>query len=205
MRGHFARTRAPLPVVLVLEEAGALGLVTPFVLSALQELRKAGLAVHLITQSSLDFGDPSVFEAMLANVPWQAWHQVLAPADQELGARALANATFDPLSVHFSRLRQVGGESHSDPYYRPPSLHEQEYRTRLASLRVGERLVRDRRGVRRETVRRLPGRWPWALSERRTRAVIADIRSGTCYLAPPVPSLSRADGDLPGAAARLAG
>src|SRR5205814_3669050 len=103
VRRHFAATQRPLPVVLVLEEAGALGLVTPFVLTALQELRKAGLAIHLITQSSLDFCDPSLFELVLANTPWQAWYQCLAPADQELGAKVLANATFDPLAVHVRR------------------------------------------------------------------------------------------------------
>src|SRR5205814_2127277 len=71
VRRHFAQTQRPLPVVLVLEEAGALGLVTPFVLAALQELRKAGLAIHLITQSSLDLGDPALFELVLVNTPWQ--------------------------------------------------------------------------------------------------------------------------------------
>src|SRR5207248_10931623 len=104
---HFAQSQEPLPVVLVLEEAGALDLVTPFVLGALQELRKAGLALHIITQSSLDFGDRALFEAVLANTPWQAWYQVLSPADQELGAKALANATFDSLAVHFTRTRQL--------------------------------------------------------------------------------------------------
>src|SRR5207302_6425548 len=93
VRRSFAETQRPLPVVLVLEEAGALGLVTPFVLAALQELRKAGLAIHLITQSTLDFGDRALFETILANVPWQAWYQSLSPSDQELGAQALANAT----------------------------------------------------------------------------------------------------------------
>src|SRR5207245_2499775 len=52
VRRHFAETQQPLPAVLVLEEAGALGLVTPFILSGLQELRKAGLAIHLISQST---------------------------------------------------------------------------------------------------------------------------------------------------------
>src|SRR5205807_7128249 len=74
VRRHFAETQQPLPVVLVLEEAGALGLVTPFVLGALQELRKAGLAIHLITQSTLDFGDRPLVEVLLANTPWQAWY-----------------------------------------------------------------------------------------------------------------------------------
>jgi len=105
VRRHFAETQQPLPVVLVLEEAGALGLVTPLVLRAFQELRKAGLAIHLITQSSVDFGDRGVFEAILANTPWQAWYQVLSPADQELGAKALAPATFESLAIHYTRNR----------------------------------------------------------------------------------------------------
>src|SRR5439155_8554125 len=91
VRRHFAESQRPMPVVLVLEEAGSLGLVTPFVLGALQELRKAGLSIHLITQSTADFGDRDVFEAILANAPWQAWYQLLSPADQELGAKALGN------------------------------------------------------------------------------------------------------------------
>ena len=164
VRRHFAATRRPLPVVLVLEEAGALGLVTPFVLGALQELRKAGLAIHLLTQSCLDFGDWSLFESVLANAPWQAWYQVLSPADQELGAKALTNAAFDPKAVQFTRIRSVPeGEALTspwrarmrlviDPYYASPSLQEQQFKTRLATLRIGERLVRDRRGVRQERV-----------------------------------------------------
>jgi hypothetical protein len=107
VRRHFAQAQEPLSVVLVLEEAGALGLVTPFVLSALQELRKAGLAIHLITQSSVDFGGRDLFESVLANTPWQAWYQLLSPADQELGAKALTNASFDPMTVHYTRTRSV--------------------------------------------------------------------------------------------------
>jgi hypothetical protein len=217
VRRHFARARAPLPVVLVLEEAGAMGLVTPFVLLALQELRKAGLAVHVVTQSSTDFADPAAVEALLANTPWQGWYQCLAPADQELGARALGNATFDPRAVHFTRTRQVragvepvstqsrgesrdphGRVTHRDtrtgtqllaryreaaePYYKTPALHEQEYRTALATLRVGERLVRDRRGVRRERVRMLRPPRPRARFAERTQAAIERVRQRPAYL-----------------------
>ncbi len=217
VRRHFARTQEPLPVVLVLEEAGALGLVTPFVLAAVQELRKAGLAVHLITQSSLDFGDRALFETLLANTPYQAWHQCLSPSDQELGAKALANATFDPLTVHFTRtravqdgIRPVTTESRaeatddrgstlrherrtataflarhrhvSEAYYKTPQLHEQEFRTRLATLRVGERLVRDRGGVRFERIRLLrPPRRLRAAFAAFTRAAIARIRRQPLY------------------------
>ena len=219
VRRHFAETQQPLPVVLVLEEAGALGLVTPFVLAALQELRKAGLSIHLLTQSSLDFGDRTTLELLLSNTPWQAWYQALAPADQELGGRAIANATFDPLAVHFTRTRQVRAgveavttESHgeaSDPHgditrrdsrrgtafltryreqtedvYVSPQLHEQQYRTALATLRIGERFVRDRRGVRRERVHPLRPPRPRDQFARRTRDAIERVRSSPLYLPP---------------------
>jgi hypothetical protein len=226
VRRHFAETQEPLPVVLVLEEAGALGLVTPFVLSALQELRKAGLAIHLITQSSLDFGDRSLFEAVLANTPWQAWYQLLSPVDQALGAKALANATFDPLAVHFTRVRQLhdgtrpvttegGGRGRSrtaylaryreviDAHYKTPQLHEQEFETRLATLRIGERLVRDRGGVRSERVS--PVRPPWfrRITEMSTRSIIERIRRQPIYLPclPPEPVTPAAE--FPDAASRL--
>jgi hypothetical protein len=217
VRRSFAETRAPLPVVLVLEEAGALGLVTPFVLWAVQELRKAGLAIHLITQSSLDFGDPSLFQSILGNAPWQAWYQCLSPADQELGAKALTNAAFDGSAVHFTRVRSVPeGGSHTslwrsrmraviDPYFKSPQLQEQEYRTRLATLRVGERIVRDRRSVRQERVRLLR---PPSLTEgfdAFTRDVIARIREQPIYL-PPLPHENTPPPDpLPDAAERLRG
>jgi hypothetical protein len=217
VRRSFAETRTPLPVVLVLEEAGALGLVTPFVLWALQELRKAGLAIHLISQSSLDFGEASFFQSMLGNTPWQAWYQCLSPADQELGAKALTNAAFDPHAIQFTRVRSVPeGQALSspwrarmreviDPYFKSPNLQEQEYRTRLATLKVGERLVRDRRGVRGERVRLLR---PPSVSggfDAFTRDVIRRVRDRPMYL----PLLSEVDSQpaepLPDAAERLRG
>ena len=212
VRRHFADTGRPLRVVLVLEEAGALGLVTPFVLAALQELRKAGLAIHLITQSSLDFGDQRLFEAVLANTPWQGWYQTLAPADQELGGRALANPTFAARSVHFTRERVLPRDDRSaasgrfervtDEYYKSPDLHAQEYRTRLATLRVGERLVRDRWGVRRERLRRLRSSWLRPVSDERTRAMIARVRRQPIYQPVEGPPNQTAD-VLPDAAVRL--
>ncbi len=239
VRREFAETQAPLPVVLVLEEAGALGLVTPFVLSALQELRKAGLAIHLITQSSLDFGDPALFESVLANTPSLAWYQSLSPADQELGAKVLANATFDAHEIHYTRTRQVRAgvepvvtESHGETrnphghvllrssrksatllsqyreadeaYFKSPQLHEQEYRTALATLRIGERFARDRRGVRRGRVRPLRPPRPRAGFEERTRAAIEQIRLQPIYLPPP-PAPVVTEVPLADAAERLRG
>lgn len=218
VRRHFAEIQQPLPVVLVLEEAGALGLVTPFLQNALRELRKAGLAIHLLMQSSLDFGDQATFEALLANTPWQAWYLALSPSDQELGAKSLANPTFDPLAVHYTRLRMlpdgiaavptVGKEEVSNPqthqttrrvrksgtallrkyfevieeYYKTPQLHEQEFRTSLSTLQIGERFVRDLAGVRRERVIPLGPSRPLGLSEQYARAAIERIRQQPFYL-----------------------
>jgi hypothetical protein len=237
VRRHFAEHQRLLPVVLVLEEAGALGLVTPFVQHALRELRKAGLAVHVLTQSCLDFGDPLACEMLLSNTPWQAWYQCLSPADQELGARALANATFDAHALHFQRTRQMSdgvtpvetithgrslgahGEllrqdtragqtlvpryrAVSEDHYKTPQLHMQEFRTHLATLRIGERWVRDRRGVYRERVRLLRPPRLRHLFEVRTRAVIAEIRRQPMYQAVEFPSESPPP-SLPGAATVL--
>jgi hypothetical protein len=239
VRRHFAEAQRPLPVVLVLEEAGALGLVTPFVLTALQELRKAGLAVHLITQSTADFGDRDLFETILANTPWQASYQLLSPADQDLGARALANATFDALAVHFTRPRvlQDGVEkiettSHGEAFdpqrhvvvrrehqsgtalrtkyrylveahYKTPQVQEQEFRTRLATLKIGERLVRDRRGVRRDRIK--PARPPWLkqISDASTRALIERIRQQPIYQAVSPEGPITTPADFPDAAVRM--
>jgi hypothetical protein len=238
VRRHFAQKQQPLPVVLVLEEAGALGLVTPFVVQAMQELRKAGLAVHLITQSSLDFADRGTFEALLSHAPWQGFYQCLSPADQEVGARALANATFDARAVHYTRDRAVQdgvervetashGASYdprthetlrrdgrtatalrpryrkvADAYYKSPLLHEQEFRTKLATLRVGERLVRDRGGVRCERVRPVRAPWGRPVSDASTRALIDRLRDSPIYL--PCPSADPAPATHPpDAAARL--
>jgi hypothetical protein len=239
VRRHFSETQQPLPVVLVLEEAGALGLVTPFVMTALQELRKAGLVIHLITQSTVDFGDRDLFESILANTPWQAWYQLLSPADQDLGARALANATFDPLTVHYTRPRvvqdgveKVETKSHGetfdpqrhllvrrehrtgtalrtkyrhllDAYYKAPQVQEQEFRTRLATLKIGERLVRDRYGVRRERVKSARPPWLKQISDASTRALLERIRQQSIYQAvsPDEPSVTPKN--VPDAAERM--
>jgi hypothetical protein len=229
VRRHFAERQTALPVVLVLEEAGALDLVTPFVSSALQELRKAGLAIHLVTQSSGDFGDTALFQSLLANAPWAAWYQCLSPADQELGAKALANAAFDPRALHFTRKRQLHagtdrretvsrGESSDrhgetvrrdrregsaflpryrevvEEHYKAPQLQEQEFRTALATLAVGERFVRDRGGVRRERVTMLGPSRPLGLSRSYALDAIGRIRRQPIYLPPPPAAGKRAGG-----------
>lgn len=220
VRRHFAERRTPLPVVLVLEEAAALGLVSPFVRTALLELRKAGLAIHILGQASQDFGDGALVESLLASTPWQAFYQLLSPTDQELGAKVLGNPSFNPLEVHFTRTRLVpdgvspvetvsrgtssspggGTRGHeirtgtafktryrtvTEPQYKSPQLHEQELRTALATLAVGERLVRDRQGVRRERVKLLKTPRLKPSFEDATRAAIARIRQPPLYQPPP--------------------
>src|SRR5205823_4440434 len=63
-----------------------------------------------------------------------------------------------------------------------PALHAQEYRTALATLRIGERFVRDRRGVRRERVRMLRPPRPRREFRERTEAAITRIRQRPLYL-----------------------
>lgn len=240
VRLHFAKGQSSLSVVLVLEEAGATGLVTPFVSAALQELRKAGLSIHIITQSAVDFGDRDLFQSLLANTPWQCWYQCLSAADQELGAKVLANAAFDPLAVHFTRTRHeqfsserretvTRGETfgphgypllledrrtgtaifprftaRTEPHYKTPQLIEQEYRTMLATLRIGERIVRDRDGVFRQGVRRVKSPWLRPVTDNRTRKMIELLRAGPLY-SPAKSALENAasEGAAEGAAARL--
>jgi len=164
---------------------------------------------------------------------------VLSPADQDLGARALSNATFDPLAVHFTRPRvlpdgvervatvsrggtfdpgghttvrrdlRTGTALHPryrrlvEASYKTPQLQEQEFRTALATLRVGERLVRDRSGVRRERV--IPVRPPWLrrISDASTRALIERIRRQPIYLTGPPSTPVQVEEVLPDAAARM--
>src|SRR5205823_893137 len=68
-----------------------------------------------------------------------------------------------------------------EPHYKSPQLQEQEFRTQLARLRVGERIVRDRHAVRRERVARL--RPPNKDFEARTREAIQRVRRRPTYLA----------------------
>jgi hypothetical protein len=51
---RFDRTGVATPTVLVLEEAGALGLVTPTVIAAMQEHRRTGLAIWVVSQTIFD-------------------------------------------------------------------------------------------------------------------------------------------------------
>jgi len=106
-RRYYAKNRKPLRALLILEECGAYRLAAPFILVALQELREAGLAVRLMTQSTLDF-ESDALEKILTNTPGgHYWFKLFSEKDQERGAGDLANPTFNPLEVHYTRKRLV--------------------------------------------------------------------------------------------------
>jgi hypothetical protein len=182
IRRHMATEQTPLPVVLMLEEAGATDLIAPFILDALAELRKAGLSITIISQSSADFSEETR-QSLLANTPRVVWYQVLSPLDQALGATILINTSFDAKAVHYTRSRLMNRfrpkSSHlvTDTFYKTPQVQEQEARTRLATLRVGERFVRDRSSARFERLTLLP---PPANREALQQQVI-DLRQGPLY------------------------
>jgi hypothetical protein len=91
----------------------------------------------------------------------------------------------------------------TDVYYKTPELHLQEFRTKLSTLVVGHRLVRDLDGVREEHVV-LP-REPWALglTARRNREAIERIRRQPIYRSPSWPQLVPQEGKTATAADRL--
>ena len=100
-RKHFYETKKPLPVVIVLEEAGALDLVTPFIISSMQELRKAGVSIWLVSQ---DF-EPATFEQLLGLTEEHLYYRVNSGVDR--AAEDCAHPSFDPNAVHYERERVV--------------------------------------------------------------------------------------------------
>jgi len=103
-RAHFEETGKPLPVVIVLEEAGALDLVTPFIITAMQELRKAGVAVWIVSQTIRDFDD-EIFESLLSLCDVHYWYRMNSGIER--AAKDLADPTFNPTEVHYTRERVV--------------------------------------------------------------------------------------------------
>ena len=221
-RRYFARTGKPLYVVIVLEEAGALDLVTPLIITAMQAWRKAGVSVWIVSQTIMDF-EEETRETILALTDVHVWHAMKAGVDR--AAEDLANPTFDPKEVFYTRERKQvaghreietmsSGESMSfdvrsgklddavrrdertgthflpeyetvvEEVYKTPQLHLQEFKTKIATLQVGECLVRDKDGVRLERVTILGEPWKLGLTAIRTRKAIEAIRSRPCYRVP---------------------
>jgi hypothetical protein len=71
-----------------------------------------------------------------------------------------------------------------EAYYKSPQLQEQEFITAIANLKVGQRFVRDTKGVRKETVQMLGEPWPFGLSRKRTEEAIQRLRNSP-YLSEP--------------------
>jgi hypothetical protein len=180
-RRLFEETGESHPLVVVLEEAGALGLVTPVVLTAMQAYRKHGVAVWVASQTVEDFRDEATLEALLA-MSEHHWHQMASGVER--AARDCAGPTYDPDRVLHERRRpvvtghasvatettrldregRITGWTHGRTLrpvlgtevireYENPANHEAELRKELSTLRVGERIVREVDGtVRRESL-----------------------------------------------------
>jgi hypothetical protein len=104
-REHFGRTREPLSLLVVLEEAGAMDTVTPFIISSMQELRKAGVAVWPISQTINDFGDSALFETILSLCVEHHWYRMNSGIER--AGKDTAHPSFNPMEVHFTRERIV--------------------------------------------------------------------------------------------------
>ena len=224
----FEETGTASPLVVVLEEAGALGLVTPLILTAMQAYRKYGVSVWVVSQTVEDFRDAATREQLLA-MSEHHWHQMTAGVER--AAADCAQPTYDPNRVLHTKERPVvhryaevasrtvqvdaRGRTRSTSRgtaFRPivgvqveetfdtPANHEAELRRQLATLGVGERIVRGLDGtVRRETVPLPPDPWgPFAeeeitlngttqsLARHRLDAALARIRQNSVYSPPPV-------------------
>ncbi len=174
-------TGRPHPLVVVLEEAGALSLVTPVILTAMQAYRRYGVAIWVASQTVQDFRDEATLESLLA-MSEHYWHQMASGVER--AAADCAAPTYDSDRVlHVRERRSVVGHERSPARtvttdergrirtistshgFRPvmgtqveeihdnPANHEAEFRQELSTLEVGERYFRGLDGtVRRETV-----------------------------------------------------
>lgn len=103
-RRHFYETKEPLPVVIVLEECGALDLATPFIISSMQELRKAGVSIWVVSQTVNDF-DPAVFEQLLGLCEEHIYYRMKSGIDR--AADDCTHPSFDPNAIHYMSERIV--------------------------------------------------------------------------------------------------
>ena len=100
----FEETGTASPLVVVLEEAGALGLVTPLILTAMQAYRKYGVSVWVVSQTVEDFRDAATLEQLLA-MSEHHWHQMTAGVER--AAADCAQPTYDPNRVLHTKERPV--------------------------------------------------------------------------------------------------
>lgn len=193
-RELFEETGKAHPLVVVLEEAGALGLVTPIITQAMQTLRKHGVSVWVASQTVHDFRDQATFEQLLA-MSEHVWHQMASGVER--AAADCAAPTYDPNRVLRTEERRevvayeptkvTGGSlsggrtstktwstsfrpvlgSREQHTYDDPRNHEAELQKMLSNLAVGERIVRRQDGtVVKERVPLPPDPWgPFADEE----------------------------------------
>jgi hypothetical protein len=231
---YFEETGRPLNVVIILEEAGALALVTPVLLWALQTLRKAGVYVSIVSQTIEDF-PPDVFEQLMGLTDARHYYRMNSGVDR--AAKDLADPTWREREVYATRTHQerdgddvvqtltetvyidekgkkskgVAVSERFVPRYRTvveeiyltPQLHEQRFRTELATNEVthntAQRHVRDRFGVRREKVQALGAPWPLGLSAKRIAEAIARCQARPEFQQPQVTNVPAAPPPPPSA------
>lgn len=105
-RRYFKETGKPLLVMIVLEEAGFLGLTPPSIIASMQADRKAGVGFTIISQTCQDFFNPEqpgLFDQIASLCDEQYYFRINSDIDKV--ASLLAAPTFNPLEVHYRRER----------------------------------------------------------------------------------------------------
>lgn len=201
---HFNRTGKPLPVTIICDESGALGVVTPLLLSFMQEARKWGVEIWLASQSSSDFADEDVFHRLMGYCGEHYYGRLTSGID--LAADDLCAPSFESTEVHYTREKnvQIGWKeietasvtksSHGssvtkgsrimpvqqtieEEYYKTPQLKHAELKKQLSTLRPDQKLVVDRDGVRLISERMLGESHPYGLSEKAVQEAITRQRT----------------------------
>ena len=103
-RLHYERTGESLPVVICYEECGIMEFLTPLAVDFAREHRKAGLSIWACSQTIRDF-DEETFEQFLGLADEHHWYFLASGVER--AAADLANPTFNPMEVHYTRDRVV--------------------------------------------------------------------------------------------------
>lgn len=174
-RRLYQQYRKPFCGVIYLEEAGAYGLVTPFVLDSMLQDRKRGISWDVLSPSPDDF-DPQTLKQMTGLADIQRFYRMTSGATW--AGEQLCNASFDAMEEHYSRKRTLttgheqvgtvterkdakGGDAGhtegttfrpvqqtvTDTTYKTPALKAQELATLVSRLETGHCLERTPKGV----------------------------------------------------------
>jgi hypothetical protein len=103
-RLHYERTGEAIPVVICYEECGIMEFLTPLAVDFAREHRKAGVSIWACSQTIRDF-DEETFEQFLGLADEHHWYFLASGVER--AAADLANPTFNPMEVHYTRDRIV--------------------------------------------------------------------------------------------------